>query len=188
MILRDDDVESISCSFCEDNLVRVGCIGDGSCFFHAIMKGFHGPYQENNNYSARKSVARRFRESLADDLTETIYNSTPLQDYSTNNVEMVGSNHDFSINGIRKLFRSRDYVGQEVFELVGIMIGINIYGLSLVDGKLFPFFIPKVKRDYSCVIVVMVNEIHYELIARRVDDGYQTLFDKDDSLIKKIDN
>jgi hypothetical protein len=53
------------------NLVRIPIIGDGSCFFHAILRSFYRDYIESTQHSVRQYHARNLRYALAEVLDES---------------------------------------------------------------------------------------------------------------------
>ena len=61
--VNDDTYAPLTCSW-YDNLVRIATIGDGSCFIHAVLKGFFREYQENNNARFRFELAMKMRRDL----------------------------------------------------------------------------------------------------------------------------
>lgn len=63
-ILPDDSVQQMTVTWYQ-NVLRIGDIGDGSCFIHATMKAFYGPYQENATYNYRSELATKFRRDIA---------------------------------------------------------------------------------------------------------------------------
>lgn len=62
--LGEDQVQTLRISW-YDSVVRIGDIGDGSCFIHATLKGFYAPYQENANRAYRMDTAAKFRRDIA---------------------------------------------------------------------------------------------------------------------------
>jgi hypothetical protein len=61
----DDKVEKLTVTWTDEEVSRIACIGDGSCFFHAFLKGFYAPYQNQNGYNFRTELVRNFRDELA---------------------------------------------------------------------------------------------------------------------------
>jgi len=61
----DDVVEPLPQCCWYRNVVRIGTIGDGSCFFHAVLKGGSPEYQKNNSYNVRTKHAFLLRRDLA---------------------------------------------------------------------------------------------------------------------------
>jgi len=47
------------------NVVRIAAIGDGSCFFHALLKAYLTIYQDNASYDFRTNFVAKFRRDLA---------------------------------------------------------------------------------------------------------------------------
>ena len=61
----DDGVEPLPQCYWYRNVVRIGTIGDGSCFFHAVLKAGSPEYQKNNSYNVRTKHAFLLRRDLA---------------------------------------------------------------------------------------------------------------------------
>ena len=61
----DDNYQPLTCTWYPKTLVRIACIGDGSCFFHAILKGFFVDYQNNGSYLYRTNTVTELRKELA---------------------------------------------------------------------------------------------------------------------------
>ena len=61
----DDFVEALPQCCWYRNVVRIGTIGDGSCFFHAVLKACSPEYQKNNSYNFRTQQALMLRRDLA---------------------------------------------------------------------------------------------------------------------------
>ena len=61
----DDVVEALPQCCWYRNVVRIGTIGDGSCFFHAVLKAGSPEYQKNNSYNFRTQQALMLRRDLA---------------------------------------------------------------------------------------------------------------------------
>ena len=62
--IPEDVVQQMTVSWYKD-VIRIGAIGDGSCFIHATLKAFYGPYQENGTYAFRSEFATKFRRDIA---------------------------------------------------------------------------------------------------------------------------
>jgi hypothetical protein len=61
----DDVVEPLPQCCWYRNVVRIATIGDGSCFFHAVLKAGSPEYQKNNSYNVRTKHAFLLRRDLA---------------------------------------------------------------------------------------------------------------------------
>lgn len=53
------------------NLYRIPIIGDGSCFFHAVLRSFYRDYIESTQKSVRQFYARHLRNALSAVLEES---------------------------------------------------------------------------------------------------------------------
>ncbi len=60
--------ERFSCPFFK-NLVRTGVLGEGSCFFHALM--YSDETYRNSNDKIKEKYVRKIRKRFADELTQT---------------------------------------------------------------------------------------------------------------------
>lgn len=60
----DDVVQQLTAKWYQ-NLVRIAAIGDGSCFFHAVLKAYTQQYQNNDAYNFRVSYIQQLRRDIA---------------------------------------------------------------------------------------------------------------------------
>lgn len=51
--------------YTETPVVRIACIGDGSCFFHSTLKSYNNEYQQNNDYEFRRDFTAKLRRDFA---------------------------------------------------------------------------------------------------------------------------
>jgi hypothetical protein len=58
---------------------RIGCIAEGSCFFHAFLKAFDQNYQQIS-YHERKRVVANMRKEISDILPHIDYNGKSIYD------------------------------------------------------------------------------------------------------------
>lgn len=62
----DDVVQKIECLWYTENpVIRIACIGDGSCFFHSTLKAYNKEYQENSDYEFRVDFSAKLRRDFA---------------------------------------------------------------------------------------------------------------------------
>ena len=61
----DDAVQYIRVPWYNVPVVRIASIGDGSCFFHAVLKAYFTKYQENDSYGYRTGFVARLRRDIA---------------------------------------------------------------------------------------------------------------------------
>lgn len=199
---NDDTYAPLNCSW-HKNLVRIATIGEGSCFIHAVLKGFYRNYQENNNAKYRLDTAAKVRRDLAVNLAL----ENPLYPGYTNWITagrgafprmvlqqisdetLVGEfKLDYSLAGLQRLFNSTHQLGDEVYSFVADSLNIDIYVLRATSEDLYPqqhTHRPDIIRDG---IVIIGNNIHYEVLAINTDNGFQTVFHPDDPFLTALTN
>ena len=72
-MLKPDEVANFRTGF-YDYLVKLGVIGDGSCFIHCLLLATKEEY-DTASAAQRTQMAAEFRQSLADDITQTQFES-----------------------------------------------------------------------------------------------------------------
>ena len=138
---NDDTYAPLTCTW-HDNLVRIACIGEGSCFIHALLKGFHREYQENNSARFRLSMAANLRRDLAMLLMhenpnfegrtywETISGSRfprMVMNQILDESLVAVLERDYSMAGLQRLFNSTRDLGDEIYEFVSEVLNIDVY-------------------------------------------------------------
>jgi len=172
-------------------LVRIATIGDGSCFFHAVLKAYYKPYADNPSYSYRRQLVINLRRDLATILpminpdTGTTYyedanNGVWAQLAEHGRIDDLGNNVDYSLRGMQRLFDSDRDVGDEVFGFVSDMLGLDIYVVQLNSDDIRPHI--SIVKDRPAV-VIGGNGHHYETIGVLHGDVIQTVFWPSDPLI-----
>jgi len=192
--LKPNQVEIVQCNGCNEEMVRIGAIGDGSCFFHAVLNGFYEPYQNEKSIVTKKRIVKALRRDLAEKLSEiaengrTNYQNSVFPEFfratlGKTIVDNAGNNINFSKQGIYDLLNSDKYVGNELYKYVADMIGIDIMvvqitttGIRYIDNT-FSF------SDRN-VLVINGTTNHYETVGVKRNEYYQTMFIRTDDLIK----
>ncbi|MFK5969039.1 MAG: hypothetical protein QM487_02810 [Candidatus Marithrix sp.] len=200
----DDVVEKLKCDWCHDiNLVRIATIGDGSCFFHAILKAIYSPYQENSNAMYRLKLVSELRRDLAAYLShenprypefsyyETSGNGTipiiALQEFINEDlIEVIFKGVDFSLLGLQSLLNSFNTIGDELYSYVADVLDIDIYILRATSENLYPHLVAINAGFERNSVVILANESHYELVGVETDMGIQTLFKPNSELLHSI--
>jgi hypothetical protein len=209
---NDDTYAPLTCTW-YDNLVRIACIGEGSCFIHSFLKGFFREYQENNSARFRLNTAAMLRRDLAILLMtedsrypghtywETTGNGafprmvmTQIQDESL--IQDMGV--DYSLAGLQRLFNSDYYLGQEIYEFISEILNIDVYIFLATREDLVHLSNTRRHGVQRNAVVVIGNTYHYEVLAvdtlagqpetpgQRKTGGFQTLFPPDDPFIQAI--
>ena len=195
--IGEDEVQQIIVPWYTDfPIYRMATIGDGSCFFHAVLKTFYGPYQENKSWDFRTSLARKFRRDLAwllgqpnpyDPENKTYRETTPafVTGYEA---QLLGIPLpiDYSLAGLQRLFNSSSWVGDEAYAYVGESLNINLYVLKARVNYLQPLYRPDNPDPSRPSVVVTGNDRHFEVIGILIPTGLQTVFTTDHPFISAI--
>ena len=117
-----EDVKNLKLLFIDNmNLAVISTIGDGSCFFHSVLRAFNTDYIKAKSITYRVNMARTFRNALAD-LLEEIDPLTGRNYYSgLNNGELEkisGGVKEYSLAGLQKELRSSASVDNIYQELI----------------------------------------------------------------------
>jgi precorrin-6B methylase 2 len=200
----DDEVERLKCSWCNDiELVRIATIGDGSCFFHTILKAMYPKYQENSNAIYRLGLVSKLRRDLASYLShknpkypEFSYYETSgegsipviaLQEFINNDIiNDIFKGIDFSPLGLKSLLNSFNTIGDELYSYVADVLDIDIYILRATSDDLYPHLFSINHGNYRNSVIISANESHYELIGVVTPNGIQTLFKPKSDVINII--
>lgn len=198
--LSDDDVQYVNTSWYNKKLVKIGTIGDGSCFFHSVLKSFYKPYAENrdiNVRSYRMQVAQKFRSELATRLGQlspdgknTYYQIVNNGNYPSfaqhGKIQNIfGRTVDYSLSALQQLLNSSSWVGDEVFGYVAETLGLNIMVMIASATDLKPLISPT--TTFNNTIIVSGNGSHFEVIGELLGNGLiQTVFGDNDPLMLVI--
>ena len=188
--INDDTYAPLTCTW-YDNLVRIATIGDGSCFIHAVLKGFFRQYQENNSGRFRLSLASQIRRDLAVALGmqnpkypgHTYWGTSARGAFprmvmqQINDESLVGGLRvDYSLAGLQRLFNSATPLGDEVYTFVSDALNVDIYVLRATQTDLYPHSHTRTPGVDRPGVVVVGNTYHYEVVAVDGDNGFQTTF------------
>ncbi len=200
--IGDDKLERLTVTWTDEEVYRIACIGDGSCFFHSYLKGFYAPYQNNNSYAFRYNIVRDFRDELATLITEVDPDSPDgrlfYETASNGNwVEFAEQQLledepllddfktplDYSLDGMVQLFMSTRDVGDEVYSFVSEIVGIGCYVVRGTNLNVYPQISVGIENPS---VVIIGNGRHYEVVAVKRQEGLQTLFDPDDPFLQQL--
>lgn len=191
-------------------LVVLPTAGDGSCALHAVVQGFHADYQAGRNEDGtpvnRSEFVRVFRDELAEMLNKPSEGEGSLTWYdrlsrgtleefakATKDAADVDT-PDLSREGFARLLSSNSWLGQEIVEYVGSVVGIGIFVL-LEDPSGITRGLYSLGKETSlyfggrslAVIIVSHANRHFSTVGRREQDGtVRTWFPMDDPLIKEF--
>jgi hypothetical protein len=68
--LYKDGIEKLNFDWYDNDVVRIFTLGEGDCFFHALLNAFYPPYQEAKNDQIRRTIIRKFRKDVAGKLRD----------------------------------------------------------------------------------------------------------------------
>jgi hypothetical protein len=182
------------------DMMRIGTPPDGSCFFHAVVKAFHIPYQNGYiesdgklEYINRREYILKLRKELSIILGQP---SNSLDHNSPTNYDLLGrgeikilgkTQKEFSFEKMQENLANSVPVGKEIIEFVSDQIDKDIYILSANEEDVYfsgddESLLYK-RRDS---IVILSIEDHYETIGVVENDKIVTRFASDHSFIKYI--
>jgi SAM-dependent methyltransferase len=101
----------------------------------------------------------------------------------------AGVKLDYSLEGMQQLLNSSRDVGVEVYQYVADILGVNVFVMRGYTDKIemITNTLKEETMDRPCV-VILGNEIHYEVVGVKTKVGIQTMFFTDDPFIKAIEN
>jgi len=169
------------------NLVKVYTIGDGSCFFHAIMNSFYKPYitcMNNDIPVNRKEFIRKLRTDLSKNL-KNHYNNLSRGKLPEISKDLLS----LTLENMEKTLDSNDFIDNRFNEYISNMINKDIY---ILDGKKQDVYITGKDDDIlyknrdSIVLLYNEDRHHFELVGVIEENYITTLFKYDDPLIYGI--
>jgi len=199
--LADDQVDVINCSWYQVNpVVRIGAIGDNNCFLHSISKGYNPEYQTESSMKNKMSYIKKLRYALAESLSledpDDESNRTFYETVGDGELYKLGQSYksnqgreaieDFSEQGIYKLLRSSSFLGDEVYALIGQVLGVNIYIVRCTNKDIYKHteFIYNKRKQIS--VVIHGDGTHYETLGISTENGIQTCFYEKDPFIEAL--
>lgn len=203
MIPMDTFQEVVTTWYDKEKVVRIGAIGDGSCFFHSVINGYYKPYQNNDNRKQRSVFVKKLRRDIAYTLQmkNPENNTLTMWETAANGIfkelyeqqmaglemrDMFGNKLDYSLEGLQRLLNSDQYLGDEVYQYASDILGIDIYVMRLTNKNLYPHLNTSKKGVERKVVVISGNGNHYETIGVERDGLFQTVFSQDDPFIKAL--
>jgi hypothetical protein len=208
-MISEDNYKIIPTTWTDGKVVRIGTIGEGSCFFHSYVKGYYGPYQDSRDNRWKMSFIANLRRDLGNGLTliksgwdgnvgtPVVPHYLPENERTYYNSYFYGLSDvpGYTLNDLMRIISDwRECVGDEVYQYVVDILGIglivfqiNEYGFRVTKKYTSSSDIP---GGHKYVGVVNIPG-HYELIGIERDINgqllFQTLFTEDDPFIQSID-
>ena len=165
------------------SLVKLQTIGDGSCFFHAILQAFNKTYI-GSSFSEKKKMTQQLRRDLADVLS---YDKMYFELSRGTLEEFSKAYPPASIEAMEADLRGNVWGDQRFLELISTVLEIDIYIFYNEIGKLYNTGDPELYyKNRDSVVIMNNNNFHFETIGLKTENGIQTFFDKDDPIIKNL--
>lgn len=159
---------------------------DGSCFFHAILRGFHKDYIIATTPKERTDLCRKLRTSTSESLEEknpitqlTEYDTIGNGYYRKFNEATKGVDGDmYSLEALQKELLSSSPVNHAYIEILGNHLILDIYLISTRSGDVYltgtdSKLLFKNRRS----IVILYSSGHYDIIGIKRDNADQVIFD-----------
>lgn len=164
--------------------VRIGTIGDGSCFFHAVCYAINHRGYVKKNKKQKQEIAHAFRCNFKNHVTN-------------DRVERFCKNHNICVDNVeefkKKLCSSKIWAGQDMITWISEVLRKNIVFIDGDTAKIQkgePQLYCGVRGKGETIIVLWVQKSHFELIGRIHNVGQthfslQTEFDPNHQIMKK---
>jgi hypothetical protein len=175
--LKMEKVEAVCLQGVPGKMVRIGVIGDGSCFIHSILRSFSSVYTKKSK-ADRGAYACMVRSAISMYLTPEIYEKLP---------ETVKRKYSYS-EYEEKIETCKSWQGWESAYLYRLYFQKNIYIYRDASG-LVPL-----EMSGTCgggykesVVLYFVSDKHYELVGMRVGNKIKTVFiEGEDAFISDV--
>jgi hypothetical protein len=169
------------------NLSVIKVLGDGSCFFHAILRAFNREYIEAGNNNERKALTRTMRDAVSMTLEEvdengfTGYENLGNGSYKEFNDAVSNAvGNSYSLEALQDELKSDRPVDHAYTQHISDYFNLDIYLISEKTGDLYCLASEKellYKGRNS--IVILYSEGHYDIIGIRRKNvlGGEVIFD-----------
>lgn len=161
------------------NLVKISIIGDGSCFFHSVLRSFNKTYM-SSGYMERQRMARDVRRLLAKSLIEKDPFTGKLyyESLSKGKLKEFGENwKPASLNMMFRELMSSSPVDNKYHELISEKLCKDIYFIDLVKGDLYVTSsdIDLLYKNRNSIFI-LVTPGHYDLMGIEENGKINTYF------------
>lgn len=189
---------TLSCIPNAKALVVVKTLGEGNCFFHAILRGFNKAYIEAKTLDERRSLAREVRDALADSLEEEVAPGILYYDTLARGTlrAFAKAYPDVNLKAMQQQLRSNAPVDNVYHEMISDTLDKDIYFIDLCMGDIYvtssDLDLLYKGRDSIFVVVSQPKRLadsetrqdpvgHFDILGRIDSSGnVQTYFAKDD--------
>jgi hypothetical protein len=187
----------VNSKFKYPGMVRIRTIGDGSCYFHAILNSYFVPYRServNDQIVPRKETVKQFRATLAWQLEQPSDANNPcsprVYDVLSRGELANMAEHvpNYSLVNLQRQLLSDEAVDNMYQELISNSIGMDIYILSAenLDVYITGDDDPILYKNRPSIVLLYIPG-HYELVGIKKKDGQiPTLFSPESDFIRAI--
>ncbi len=177
------------------DLVRIGTPMDGNCLFHSISNSFFVPYYtENINGTkiSRTQIIKSMRQELSQKLAEKVSDDGPRNYDLLNqgNTSIFAKDvPEFDIKYMQSQLNSNYPIGYGYMEFIGNSLNKDIY---IIESNRKDIYVTDelpltIKGNRMSIVLYYING-HYELCGIRTEQGYNTHFSPQHSLIKFLNS
>lgn len=201
------DVKELQTPF-NYNIVRVGTIGEGSCFFHSVLTAFNKKYRKMDEQQKMEFVSK-LRKSLADRLDMDTFSKLGngiLLEFMENDVieesptyrnmtkeELEVNDEEIKEKALNKyknlLGDCKEWVGETSLEYVSNKLKLDIYIMSDKTRNVkIAADCNNLYKNRASIIVLNIDNVHYETvgIADEETGRVKLNFEPDNSFIKQL--
>lgn len=157
--------------------------GDGSCFFHAILRGISNYYKTSSTPTIIPTITD-FRRQLAARFTPDVYRKLSRGQLPNISKHLPQYSYQQMLDNLL-----RGSVDNSYNEFVSNLLNIDLY---LLDSSTQDVYITGDDGDIMIKdrpsLVLLVSKGHYDLIGLETGTGIQTLFETNSAFITHIRN
>ncbi len=196
--LEPNKVSKIEMDNVDLKLMRIGTIGDGSCFFHSICLAIDKhKFWDSVSYKAsdsdgRKSITKQFRKLLSEEITASELDA--IFSEMTNKVEKP------TLEKFKKdLEKPKKWANEPMIRYTAKKLNKNIIFLNMTSNQMFcNVHHPDILKNMHCttcdaletIVVAWVQQQHFELIGLLIKIDSKNIhiepLIKEQEIIKKI--
>lgn len=172
-----------------ENFVRIGAIGDGSCMFHSILQAFNKTYINSNNTEKIK-ITRQLRNDLSDILDKEINGEVCYKQLSRGELEEFSKSvPETSLKNMKKALKSNDWGDMRFLELISNILELDIYIIFYSKNNFSVYNLGDKQLYYKgrdSIIILNSNNVHFDTVGVKSGNGVRTLFDKNEPVIRQL--
>lgn len=163
----------------------ITAIADGSCMFHSILQAFNKTYNTLDN-TGKKNMVREFRNNLSDVLSEELDGVKIYDTLSRGELKEFSNFYPpASLNAMQRDLRSNTWGDIRFLELLTSILDLNIFIIDKYKSDVYHTGDPELLYKHrDSIIILNINNVHFDTIGVETKSGLKTLFNKDDSIVK----